>query len=97
MQKRICHKCNSEYEYNESGNMMIFCPNCKHSDLLCCDFGFGPVTPCNIDLGAENVAKVISEEDGYRLVSEKFRLDRKLTSRYMEALGEAGNLISDLL
>ena len=37
-----------------------------------------------------------TEEDGrYRLISEEYDIDMYLSSRYMEAIGEAGRIMSD--
>ena len=96
LQTKDCHKCGKSYSYRNSGNMIVFCPHCHHSDIVCCDFGFGPVTPCSIDLGDKRIAILDTEEDGrYRLISEEYDIDMYLSSRYMEAIGEAGRIMSD--
>lgn len=99
LQSRKCHKCGKEYSYKESANIVVFCPHCKHSDYVCCDFGFGSVTPCYIDIGDKNLGTILTEDtqDGmvYKLVSEEYGIDQILKSRYMEAIGEAGMIISD--
>ena len=96
-----CHSCGNEYEFYNSGNMMIFCPHCHHCDNVCCDFGFGPVTPCSIDMGTERLGVITIEKNGreerYKLVSEKYGIDTFLKSSYMEAIGEAGRMISDMI
>ena len=99
LQTKDCHKCGKSYSYRNSANMIVFCPHCHHSDIVCCDFGFGPVTPCSIDLGDKRVATLDTEEVDrqirYRLVSEEYGIDRYLESSYMEAIGEAGRIISE--
>ena len=78
---------------------MIFCPHCHHCDNVCCDFGFGSVTPCAIDMGTERLAEIMIEDSTegsrYRLVSERFGIDIILEGSYMEAIGKAGRMISD--
>ena len=99
LQTKDCHKCGKSYSYRNSANMIVFCPHCHHSDIVCCDFGFGPVTQCSIDLGDKRVATLDTEEVDrqirYRLVSEEFGIDMYLESSYMEAIGEAGRIISE--
>lgn len=88
-----CHNCGKEYNYYNSANMIIFCPHCHHCDCVSCDFG--TVTPCYIDLGDKNVGTIVEEGNDYKLVSEVYGIDQVLKSRYMEAIGEAGNIISE--
>lgn len=68
---------------------------------MCCDYGFGPETPCAIDAGEEHLAQITCEKDDkttfYRLRSEKFGMDLLLDTYYMDAIMEAGNIIFDRL
>ena len=96
LQTNECHKCGKSYSYRNSANMIVFCPHCHHSDIVCCDFLFGPASPCSIDLGDKQVAILDTEEGGrYRLLSEDYDVDMYFDSGYMEAIGEAGRIMSD--
>lgn len=90
-----CKHCSQEIEYEVSANFIVFCPYCKNYVFLICERGFGPVVPCRILLGREEIAKV-TYEDGtrstYRYDSDKFHLHKVLKETYYDALLEAVDL-----
>ena len=88
-----CHECGKSYVHPVSENMIVFCPYCRHSDIVTLDF-FGSDEPCIILLGDELVGKVVREGDVYRLVSEKYSLDEELSAIYTQSAFAAGEMIS---
>ena len=47
----ICKFCNKKFEYENSANMIIICPECKKVVKIICDYGFGSILPCDILVG----------------------------------------------
>lgn len=77
--ERTCKFCGKIFKHGVSGNMIIFCPNCRKSAGSISDYGFGPIVPCDIYLG-EKVIGNISE--GYILQSKLFNLNMRLNGEY---------------
>lgn len=100
-QKRVCPKCNADVEYELSANFMVFCPHCRSYVLLECEYGYGPVVPCNILLGAKKVAEVVTcdsyNQSQYVLQSEHFGIHIILKNMYLDALLEAKDIIAKSL
>ena len=100
MLKKQCEKCGFEYEYEGFANLMVFCPCCNEFDYLSCEYGFGPVVPCRIYHG-KNVVGMVSYNDAcervYRIDSETYNIHEVLQRKYLEALYEAKDIISELV
>ncbi|MDF2589982.1 MAG: hypothetical protein K0S41_3823 [Anaerocolumna sp.] len=97
---RKCKSCNGEYEYEGYANLIVFCPNCYKFDYLECEYGYGPVVPCRIYLGNEEIAMVTYHNGGetkYQYDSTKFCLHKDLKNDYLEALYEARDITAQLL
>lgn len=100
MQTEKCRHCGQEITYEISANFIVFCPHCKKYVFLICEYGFGPVVPCRILLGEEEIAEVTYEDGSggtYRYDSEKLDIHRVLDKSYLEALMEARDLTASLL
>lgn len=95
-----CQHCNTEFEYEISGNFIVFCPHCRKCVLVECEYGYGPVVPCNIFLGKEEIATVTNHTKNvsvYRYDSDKFNIHKILSKKYLEALEEARDITAVLL
>jgi len=94
--ERKCKFCGKIFEHGVSGNMIIFCPNCKKDTGSISDYGFGPITPCDIYLG-DKIIGTISKD--YFLTSKQFGVQKQLTGRYanLAAYHEAENIIQSYL
>ncbi|WOO35043.1 hypothetical protein R2R35_14680 [Anaerocolumna sp. AGMB13020] len=87
-----CKYCDTKISYKTSANFIIFCPNCKRNIYLECEYGYGPVTPCNILLGNEKIGTVnVDENNKYFL---EYRFEKiKLNKGYLDALWEAIEIV----
>lgn len=91
-----CKYCDTKITYQPSANFIVFCPKCKRNVFLECEYGYGPVTPCDILLGDEKIGTVnVNEKHKYYLdyKSEKIMLDKT----YLEALHEASEIVKESL
>lgn len=91
-----CKYCDTKITYQPSANFIVFCPKCKRNVFLECEYGYGPVTPCDILLGYEKIGTVnVNEKHKYYLdyKSEKIMLDKT----YLEALHEASEIVKESL
>lgn len=80
-----CNSCGEKFIHGISANMIVFCPHCRKTTGSVSDYGFGPITPCDIYLGDQIVGHIIGRNSGeYRLVSDHFGLDMKLSREYKE-------------
>ena len=97
----ICKHCKQEIEYEISANFIVFCPHCKKYVFLQCEYGYGPVVPCRVLLGREEIAMITDADrrNGvYRYDSDKFDYHRTLQKKAsLEALMEAKDLTGRLL
>lgn len=95
MKLEKCKQCNHDIEYEISGNFIVFCPDCRKYAFLLCEYGFGPVVPCKILLGQEEIAMVTYHDRNnsiYRYDSDKFHIHKVLAKTYLEALLEAKDI-----
>lgn len=95
MNERIieCRYCDRKITFKTSANFNVFCPNCKRELLLECEYGFGPVTPCNIWIGEELFATVKEKNLRYYMEMESKKETIELKESYLEALYEAGKIV----
>lgn len=92
-----CKYCDRKISYIPSANFMVFCPWCKSEILLECEYGYGPVTPCQILLGEEKIATVKESNRNYFLEMESGGEKIELKEKYMGALSEASRIINNML
>lgn len=92
-----CKYCDSKISYIPSANFIVFCPQCKQEIFLECEYGFGPVTPCQILLGEKLLATVKTNNRKYILEMESDRKQIKLKGKYMNALDEASGIVKKIL
>lgn len=89
-----CKYCDTKITYQPSANFIVFCPQCKCNVFIECEYGYGPVTPCDILLGDEKIGTVnVNEKHKYYLdyKSEKIMLRKT----YLEALQEASEVVKE--
>ena len=91
-----CIRCNTEFEHENSGNMIIFCPVCRKCAGSISDYGFGPIVPCYIYLGDRIIASMPSMTE---LVSEELGIKTTLSGRYenLAIYKEAETIIGEAL
>lgn len=91
-----CQFCGTVSEYETAANVIIYCPKCRKLISSECEYGFGPVTPCTVYLGENEIAKIILK-DRYVLVSDYFGIEKELKSGYenLEVYSEAERYITD--
>lgn len=91
-----CKKCNKDFEHGISANMIIYCPYCKKITDSICDYGFGPIVPCDVYLGNKIIASMPSMNE---LVSVEFGIKKVLSGTYanLEIYQEAEKIIDELL
>lgn len=97
---RNCISCNGEYEYEGFANLIVFCPHCHKYNYLECEYGYGPVVPCLIYLGSEEIGIVTYHnraETQYQYDSKKFDFHKVLKQSYLEALYEARDITAGFL
>ena len=100
MHQLECKHCGYSYSAPITGNDIYLCPKCKTYISCLCDYGFGPIVPCNIFLG-ENIIATIEEHKRleYQLKSDALGIDIALTKGYknLEVYHEASDIIIDAL
>ena len=74
-----CNYCGKIFEHGISANMIIFCPHCKKSNGSISDYGFGPITPCDIYLGNVIIGHISRD---YFLSSTEFKIQKQLSGKY---------------
>ena len=92
----ICKFCNKKFEYENSANMIIICPECKKVVEIICDYGYGPILPCNILVGSKIVGTI---EDEDKLISKEFDFEIKLKEGHKDLAiyNEATKIIQQYL
>ena len=95
-----CSECGKEYLVPRKVNFIFFCPECKKYNGLECEYGYAAITPCNIFLGDKEIGIITGGgREDYRLSSEEFGIDMKLTKGYkhLEVYHEAVDIIKEYL
>lgn len=94
--ERECNNCGKTFEHGVSGNMIIFCPYCKKSAGSISDYGFGPITPCDIYCGKTIVGHISRD---YFLTSTQFKIQKQLAGEYanLAVYQEAEDIIQPYL
>lgn len=90
-----CIYCNTKFSVEIQVNYAVICPCCKRSIYLECEYGHGPVTPCQVYLGKEIVGVIESEVTGYYLKMNGRKIH--LNETYMDAISEAVEIIKKRL
>lgn len=98
MEKRTetmeCNYCDREFTYALHSNFIVFCPECKRQTMLECEYGYGPVTPCHIEVGEETVGIVTcNDKHEYYLELDRGWKKIKLKESYLNALQEASRMM----
>ena len=98
MKTTICDKCSQQYNINLSANLIVICTKCKCGIYSECEYGYGPITPCDIYLGDERAGK-IDGNINYRLDSSRLNVHTALKKGYanLEVYKEATDIISSKL
>ena len=93
-----CKSCNRDFKARVAANVLMMCPYCLAEIGSISDYGFGPITPCNVHVGCEKVAEIINQ-NGYKLVSEENAIYHELSSGYKDlaCYKEAAGLVHEWL
>ncbi len=100
MKKICCKNCENEYEVELCANFMTFCPKCNSYNFMECEYGYGPVVPCRIYHGDKVIGMVNNDSKDrmkYRVDLDGFNVHKILNKRYLEALQEARDMVTDFL
>ena len=90
-----CIYCDAKFSVMIHANFTVSCPCCKRHVYMECEYGYGPVTPCQIYLGEEIVGVIESEENNYYLKMNGQKI--QLNQTYMNAISEAEELVKSRL
>ena len=83
--KIVCRDCNTEYVIPISANFMYFCPECREYNGCECEYGFAPITPCEIYLGEKLIGRLLGGGGRYRLECREINISMPLTQGYHNA------------
>lgn len=100
MERNItCKICGHSIPYKPlAANFIIFCSQCKAEMFLECEYGYGPVTPCQMYYRDRIVAEVNRDAcNKYILTSPLLFKTVQLENTYLDALQEAQAIIQKLL
>ena len=102
MQQLECKQCGHSYSGPTTGNDIYLCPKCNAYVGCLCDYGFGPIVPCNIFLGEKKIAKVEYRnrtKTEYKLKSDTYGINIPLTKGYknLEVYDEATKIITEAI
>lgn len=89
-----CKYCDTIVSYKTYANFIIFCPNCKRYIFLECEYGYGPVTPCNIFLGNKKIG-LVDEDDTNKYYLEYGSEKIMLNKTYLKALKESVEIVRE--
>lgn len=79
--QQTCKFCGKKFNHGVSANMIIYCPNCKKLTGSISDYGFGPITPCDIYLGETKIGNISRD---YILSSSQYKIHKKLSGEYAD-------------
>lgn len=83
--KIVCRDCKTEYVIPISANFMYFCPECRECNGYECEYGFAPITPCEIYLGEKRIGRLLGGGGSYRLECREINISMPLTKGYRNA------------
>lgn len=92
-----CKNCSHEIPYTPVANFIIFCPKCMKYTYLECEYGYGPVVPCNIYLGEKEIGIVTEDGRIYYLQMQDAEEKLRLKNVYLKALEEAIEIVESSL
>lgn len=81
MRTTTCKKCGKTCCFTQTVNYIAICDACFSTIECECEYGFGPITPCEIYVGGKEVAKIVGGPS-YRLESDTLNLHMDLQSGY---------------
>ena len=83
--ERVCDKCGVKYKVPiTAANLMFFCPECHSSNGSISDYGFGPITPCDVYSGNHKIGEITGGADDYHLTSKELGINVTLTRPYKD-------------
>ena len=93
-----CIYCDTKFSVGKQpySNLIAICPCCKRQIYGECEYGFGPVTPCQIYLGEEVVGVVESDDSNYYYLMMNGK-KIPLKSTYLDAIYEAITIVCERL
>lgn len=89
-----CKQCGASYDAPTTGNTIYICPNCFSLVGSLSDYGFGPITPCEIMLGDREIGK-ITGGPAYHLQCRELGINTNLSGKYknLEVYKEATDIV----
>ena len=100
MENLECKTCGNTFLGPVAGNAIYLCPKCNAYVSCLCDYGFGPIAPCSVFIGEEEIAQIIvADRLKYKLHSDVLGIDMMLTKGYknLEVYKEASSIIDEAL
>ena len=93
-----CDNCNEDFELKPGPTYLVICPFCKRYIGSISDYGFGPIAPCSVRVGVEELGEII-QKDGYTFVSTKYGIDHRLKGGYknLECFTECAEYVESWL
>lgn len=97
MRSITCVKCGQAFEIGFPANLIMICPQCKGIRIEC-EYGFGPIVPCEIYAGSKEIAKInYADPRGlrYRIDSDELGIHMELQKGYanLEVYEEASAIV----
>ena len=79
-----CKECGKTYFSRSTTNTIFMCPECYAYNRCICDYGFGPITPCDILLGDREVGSILRGDNSYSLAVYGTKKTIRLQKGYKE-------------
>ena len=94
-----CKECGKTYFSRSSTNTVFLCPECFAYNRCICDYGFGPIAPCDILLGDREVGEILRGDNSYSLAIYGTGKTIRLQKGYkeLEVYEEAAELVKQHL
>ena len=94
-----CKFCGKTYFSRSATNTVFLCPDCYGYNRCICDYGFGPIAPCDILLGDREVGEILRGDNSYSLAIYGTGKTIRLQKGYkeLEVYEEAAELVKQHL
>ena len=79
-----CKECGKTYFSRSTTNTIFMCPECYAYNRCICDYGFGPIAPCDILLGDREVGSILRGDNSYSLAVYGTKKTIRLQKGYKE-------------
>ena len=75
-----CGYCGEIYKFELTANYITFCPRCKKYDISECEYGYGAIVPCNINIGGDVVGEINFDDGCYKLSVPFLDINERLSN-----------------